>query len=150
MGSMFGLGRRIVGAARTAATFSLPIRTGTTVPATATFSRYVLENNALIDCGSRCLARSRFAGLRLTPIWHYAILASSLRLPLTRAKWQRSQQQRRLGCSLVTAFRTFFSQAVLAPKKAPPASARNPQLNVSVDCCSSLAALVPLLALRCA
>ena len=34
--------------------------------------------------------------------------------------------KRELGCSLVTAFRTFFTQAVLAPKKAPPASARNP------------------------
>ena len=35
---------------------------------------------------------------------------------------------KQLGCSRVTAFRTFFSQALLAPKKAPTASARNPQV----------------------
>ncbi len=35
---------------------------------------------------------------------------------------------KQLGCSRVTAFRTFFSQALLASKKAPTASARNPQV----------------------
>ena len=58
-----------------------------------------------------------------------------------RAKQHRSRQQRKLlGCSRKTAFRPCASAS-------PTAFARNP-LNISVDCPSPFATLMPLLGLR--